>query len=213
MRIDRDEMLRYMGFRGQQLTPENLRLFDEAERLCLDAARPKCAVKAFGYDPEKCTLAGTNVAFGGEDIKKHLCGCDKVYLVAVTLGLEVDRLTAKLMRENAALGVAVDSAAVCAVESYLDDVCDRIAAECGALVTDRFSCGYGDFPLEQQADFVRLLDMNRKLGVYLGKGNLMTPMKSVTAVVGVSGRATDKKTASCRADCANCALNDCPYRK
>ena len=51
----------------------------------------------------------------------------------------------------------------------------------------RFSCGYADFPLEQQTDFMRLLDMGRKLGVYIGANMLMTPQKTVTAVIGVRG--------------------------
>lgn len=93
------------------------------------------------------------------------------------------------MREEPAVGVMADAAAVSAIESYLDDLTAEIAEREQGRITRRFSCGYADFPLEQQTDFVRLLDMNKRLGVYLGADFLMTPQKTVTAVIGVRAEA------------------------
>lgn len=208
MKIDRDEMLRYMGVRGSG-EGVDAKALAEAESLCLAAAVPKSVVKEFEFDCKTMDVVGTNVFFGGDDIARHLQGCERVFLLAATLGMGIDRLTSRLARENPVLAVMVDAAAVSLIESYLDEVCRDIAKECGGSLTTRFSCGYGDFPLEQQKDFVRLLDMNRKLGVFLGENLLMTPMKSVTAVVGVGG---DSAT-ECAGKCASCESENCAYRK
>ena len=89
------------------------------------------------------------------------------------------------MREEPAVGVMTDAAAVSAIESVMDDLSRDIAEREDGATTRRFSCGYADFPLSQQLDFMRLLDMGRRLGVFIGADMLMTPQKTVTAVVGV----------------------------
>ena len=48
----------------------------------------------------------------------------------------------------------------------------------------RFSPGYGDLSLEVQKEIFSLLDCPRKIGVSLGDSLLMTPSKSVTAIIG-----------------------------
>lgn len=140
-------------------------------------------------------IGNTDVIFRGRDIARHLAGCRRVYLIAVTPGMEIDRVTARLMREKPTLGVTVDSAAVCAVESCLDDLCVSLAVRCGEPLAQRFSCGYGDFPLERQKDFAALLDIGRRPGIYLGKDMLMTLMKSVTAAVGIGGASAGLQSA------------------
>lgn len=185
MNIDRAETLRYLGFRGQELSATDERNLARAEELCLASISPKSVVKEYVFDHSSMKLAGTNVVFCGNAIRRHLAGCGRVYLVAATLGLGFDKLVAKLMREEPAVGVMTDAAAVAAIESYLDDITEEISAKEKGHITRRFSCGYADFPLQQQADFMRLLDMNRQLGVFLGADFLMTPQKTVTAVIGV----------------------------
>lgn len=49
----------------------------------------------------------------------------------------------------------------------------------------RFSPGYGDFSLEHQKDFFRLLQLEKNLGMSLNSALLMSPSKSITAVIGV----------------------------
>ncbi|MBR3258643.1 MAG: vitamin B12 dependent methionine synthase, partial [Eggerthellaceae bacterium] len=45
--------------------------------------------------------------------------------------------------------------------------------------------GYGDLPLEVQPDLLGLLDASRRLGITLSDSLLMSPTKSVTAIVGL----------------------------
>jgi cobalamin-dependent methionine synthase I len=55
----------------------------------------------------------------------------------------------------------------------------------GSSLTQRFSAGYGDLPLELQRDIFGALDCQRKIGVTLNESLLMSPSKSVSAIVGI----------------------------
>ena len=80
----------------------------------------------------------------------------------------------------------------------------------GQFLTGRFSPGYGDYPIAVQNDLLRLLDAPRKIGLCATPTHLLTPRKSVTAVLGVAGHPVTGR----RAGCANCALRErCAYRK
>ena len=76
--------------------------------------------------------------------------------------------------------------------------------------TWRFSPGYGDYPIELQSDFLRLLDAPRKIGLCTNNNSILTPTKSVTAVMGLSENPVDRK----RRGCQSCNLaKTCKFRK
>ena len=45
--IDRGEMLRYLGYAGQELSPELLARLDAGMARCLEVARPRGCVRIF----------------------------------------------------------------------------------------------------------------------------------------------------------------------
>lgn len=61
----------------------------------------------------------------------------------------------------------------------------ELADEAGVVPTKRFSPGFGDLPLELQPQVLAALDTGTLLGIHTGSTHLMTPMKSVTAIVGL----------------------------
>lgn len=60
-----------------------------------------------------------------------------------------------------------------------------MSKELDVRLKPRFSAGYGDLPLEVQKDIFRVLDCPRKIGLTLNDSLLMSPTKSVTAIVGI----------------------------
>ena len=98
--------------------------------------------------------------------------------------------------------------------AWAESVCDEAEREIrsrfpGKYCTDRFSPGYGDLPLNLQADFLRVLDAGRKLGITANESFLLLPCKSVTAVIGLSDRPQGAKIR----DCGVCGLREnCEYR-
>ena len=55
----------------------------------------------------------------------------------------------------------------------------------GESLRPRFSAGYGDLPLEYQKKIFDILDPPLSIGLTLNNSYLMSPSKSVTALIGV----------------------------
>ena len=163
-------------------------LFDEAEKLLGDRISPKfvwrvCSL-SFGDEGVRCLK--TALTLPGEDIKRHLDGCERAALTCVTLGDGAEAAVRTAMSFSPALGAVTDAAASAMAELAADAAEKRILSELGAArSTSRFSPGYGDLPLEIQGEFLAALNAKRTLGVGLSQGGLMLPRKTVTAVIGV----------------------------
>ncbi len=79
----------------------------------------------------------------------------------------------------------------------IEDYCNRCQKKSknrqrqkGFYVRPRYSPGYGDLSLTYQAEFLRVLEATKKIGIVLSEGGVMIPEKSVTAVMGLSREQT-----------------------
>ena len=108
--------------------------------------------------------------------------------------------------------VLYQAAAAAMIETYCDEVNNTIKAEAsreGLFCRPRFSPGYGDFSIEHQRDFSRLLDTPRSIGLTVTESCLLAPVKSVTAVIGL----TDSPQPCHRKGCEECDKIDCAFRR
>ena len=155
-----------------------LALLDEAEAALLKAAKPKYLYRVTDLPCDWLSQ--------GEDIKKHLADCDRAVVLCATLGAEADRLIRVSQISDMPRAVVIDALASAMTEQVCAEV-DRLLAEQleGCYLTYRFSPGYGDLPMQSQQEILSVLDARRTLGVGLTQGLLMTPAKSVTAIVGL----------------------------
>ncbi len=150
----------------------------------MQAAEPRYAatrVKISYPDEGKCHL-GFAVA-SSQGLVKCLGGADSALLLVCTLGHEVDRLVARIGCTSRAEAFIFDAVASALAEAAVE-LCER------ELLRDtphakRFSPGYGDFSLEHQGALLDYLDTARYLGVAITDGGLMSPLKTVSAVVGI----------------------------
>ena len=149
----------------------------------------------------------------GEDVHKHLAGCGQAILLAVTLGPGVDAQIRRAGVGNIAAGVASDALGSALAEQAADAAEAQLrqwAATEGKYLTGRFSPGYGDWDIAVQPLVAAALDTVRKAGLCVTDTNLMTPRKSVTALLGVS----DHPVKGQLAGCGHCVLRTrCEYRK
>ena len=123
-----------------------------------------------------------------KSLENRLSGCSEAYVFAATIGTEADRIIRAESVKSALSGLCADAAGSAMVESVCDEFNDSIIALCnmeGHATVTRFSAGYGDLSLEYQKDICSLLDTKKNIGVSLGGGGMMTPTKSVTAIIGV----------------------------
>ena len=117
-------------------------------------------------------------------LKNHLADSDHVILMAATIGIEADRRRVRAGVTSNLNALILDAFGTEAVEQ----VCDRFSDELKQsheFVTSRFSPGYGDLSLDYQKEIVRILDTTRKIGLTLNDSLLMSPTKSVTAIIGI----------------------------
>ena len=201
--IDRDETLRFLGNSKVKMNSETDRLLNICEKELLSAARPK-----FLYNTIDINEAGI---IQGESIKAHLKNCNKAVLLCATLGSETDRLIRTAQVTDMAKAVVLDAMASSAVEKVCDEVESLIREEHpDEFLTWRFSPGYGDYPISLQGEFLRILDAPRRIGLCTNENSILTPTKSVTAVIGVSKTPIESK----RKGCASCSLKStCKFRK
>lgn len=127
-----------------------------------------------------------DIGFGGvqsRSLYKNLYGCKEAFIFAVTIGYGVDRLLKRLSVTSMAEHFITDALA----SAYAESACDMADAEIkGDLICrPRFSPGYGDLPLEIQPKILETVDAGRRLNITLGKTLLMSPSKSITAIMGI----------------------------
>jgi len=158
--------------------------------------------------------------FGSNNLKTNLENCGKVVLFAATIGIGIDRLIAKYSRVSPTKGLFLQAIGAERIEALCDtfedfilDTLKKNVSEEHIKLHPRFSPGYGDLPLETQKEMFGLLDCERRLGLTLNESLLMSPSKSVTAIIGV-------EKIDCVQDfpdepghkCENCSNTECEYR-
>lgn len=208
--IDKNEVLRYLGYNGTEIDERLNRLIEECMNQVIETATPRFVYRAFDIG-EDMTLENTIFKLKGNDIKEHLSECKRCVLMAVTMGMQVENIIKTAEVRDMARAVILDSCATTAAEQTADMVQAMIEKENeGKFFTERYSPGYGDMPMESQHDFAAILDTGRKIGLSVTENNILLPRKSITAIIGIS----DKKTKKRKSGCENCSLHgQCNFRK
>lgn len=197
---DAREILRYAGVK--QPTPQIETLMQEC--LALTDGRLRGRVCWAEYDISVCDGV-LNLGFAKVDsrsLMRNLDGCQSIVLFAATIGLEMDRLIARQARLSPARAHMLEAIGTERIESLCDAFCAEIEN-----ARPRFSPGYGDVPLEMQRAIFAALDCPKHIGVCLSESLLMTPRKSVTAMVGIGAPCTQKT------GCQACTQINCTYRR
>ncbi len=210
--MDINEVLRYMGCPPEQAAPQTRALAEQAAAQMEQTARPRSVFRESGLSiTGDGVLLESGLLLPGRDLARHLAGCDRAVMLAVTLSAQADTLIRRAESRDMALALALD----CAAAALVEEVCDRLEGEIfakypGCHFPFRFSPGYGDLPLSVQSGLLALLDAPRKIGLCANENHILTPRKSVTALVGVSREPVGRAVRSCQ----SCPGREgCQYRK
>ncbi|MGE5629464.1 MAG: vitamin B12 dependent-methionine synthase activation domain-containing protein [Caulobacteraceae bacterium] len=214
MYIDREEALRYMGYKGQKLDANVERLLDACIDEITEISKGSFTYEIFDIErvEEGLWLKGTTLILRGRDIDAHLSKSEKCAVMAVTLGLEIDRRIAFYSKTDLTRSLIFDACATAAVESLCDEVQVEIEAKAKAMsleITSRYSPGYGDLPIDHQREIARVLKVYERIGLSVNESSIMIPRKSVTAVIGMQ----KDKCSTKNHDCRSCKDKNCIYRK
>lgn len=212
MTLDVREPLRYLGVRGEPDGALLAEITGVADRLTRTVT-PRWVWRAFHvkhmFDGEG--LEGTGLVLTGETARRMLADCSQAALLACTLGAGFEAMLRAEQARSMARAAMLDACGSAWVEAGCDAAEAEIAARFpGLYLTDRFSPGYGDLPLELQKEICALLDAPRRLGVQVADSLLLNPAKSVTAAVGLSDRPQPARIRGC----GFCNLREsCQFRK
>ena len=205
------EILRYAGAR--ECTPDILSLLED----CLRELEGKLNLQVC-WTETPLHLHGTEVTMGSihvtsASLATHLNNCSQAILFAATTGIGLDRLIARYSRVSPVKALLFQAIGAERIERLCDLFCDDMTAQQSLLgkgVTRRFSPGYGDLPLNLQGDLFQILDCPRKIGLTLNQSLLMSPSKSVTALMGIGPLSCTHGHTS---GCAACSQESCIYRR
>ena len=155
--------------------------------LTVSAIRPACIWRRFPILDGSIGSSHLQFAASGS-LAAHLEGCRDAYLVCGTIGTGFDALQRKASATSASDSLILQAIGAAMIENLMDSAENEIRKELaeGESLTPRYSPGYGDFPLDAQRALLDLLDTPRRIGVSLTGSLLMTPSKSVSAVIGIT---------------------------
>ena len=186
--FDEKEILRYAMLPSFAPKPEELPL-QECLKAAKGAAQCRAVWRRYLLVRDGDTLDLGFAKTDSRDLKQHLEGCGEILLFACTAGAETDRRIARAKLLSPARGLLMHAIGAQQVEGGCDRLCARLAQQFpDRQLTDRFSPGYGDLTLEMQRDVMAALDCGRTIGITLTDSLLMTPSKSVTAIIGMKVR-------------------------
>ena len=133
-----------------------------------------------------------------KDILRLTSRSDECILIAATLGHETDRQISIAQKKNMLEGLALDSCASVMIDSCIDEyIQSEIVPSLreNERLTHRFSPGYGDLSMNVTEDIIAILDAAKRIGLSVTRSLMMSPIKSVTAVIGLYNKVfTENKT-------------------
>ncbi len=205
--VNEREVLRYAGVKGEA---DGVLSSSLAE--CVREITPALAPKVcYTLLTKEELFAAIPSARKSEGLRAVLEG-DRVVLFAATLGLAVDRLIARYAAVAPSKAVLSQAIGAERIEALCDCFCANYEKTLprARRLGKRFSPGYGDFPLLAQRELFHILQCEKNVGLTLTDGLMMSPTKSVTAIVGVTDDEGDKIG---KKACEDCRKTDCGYRK
>lgn len=206
------ELLRYLGYHGQDLSEQVETLIQQCKQELLEAAELRFIWQEYPLKIQDHVIDLGILKTESRSLERNLKDCEKVFFFAATLGSRVDMLLQRYSRIQVSKAVVMQAAAVAMLETYCDEKNQELKEQCqreGWYLRPRFSPGYGDFPLECQRRITAALELSKKVGIMLTESLLMVPSKSITAVIGASRIPKDCSVQGCEV----CTKRDCLYRR
>lgn len=184
------EIARYLGYRRSAPPGDDVAaMIKTCAFEMFEFINPRGVWETFDFiqdkgDNPRCSFA--DVTIPSIDLSRNLENCNKVTLLAATIGPQVDALIRRTQITDSVKASIFQATGAMYIEKVVDYINEQIkkdAALSNMNCKPRYSPGYGDVPLTIQKDFFRLLPCT-KIGLTLMDTLIMSPEKSVTAFVG-----------------------------
>ena len=202
-----DDILHYANISKEHIDDRMMKDIIEMKELVLSLSEPRVTYQIFPL--ENGQLKNCTLKLKGNDIQRLLKESHACVILAATLGNKIDRKMKQIQMQNMTKALFFDCCANAAIETVCDLFQEKMTNQYPYL-TDRFSCGYGDMPVELQKEFIDTLDATKKIGLFVNENSILLPLKSVTAIIGIA----DKIQPAMVRGCNVCQMKEiCELRK
>ncbi len=213
LKIDENEVFRAVGYGENKPDSAMLGLYYEALEQSMRRMEPAagsvriddCRVDADGFKADDIVFEC------GRVIAQQLTKCSTLHFFACTLGYVYDSWSRSLFHGDDPLqALFVDAIGSVAVESVADRLEDSILQAASSMdfsCSNRLSPGYCDWNVREQDKLFKILPPGF-LGIRLSDSAMMTPIKSVSGVIGVGPGVRRMHSA-----CGLCSHKTCHLRK
>jgi hypothetical protein len=202
--IDTDMVLRAQGADPKRIRvrqPQYLHFVEEVLAECSNAMRPKAAIRTIGVvasGPHRIRLQDGS-ELRGSTLCIRLRGAKSVVAVVATIG---DQLENRARESNLLRGFILDGIGTAAISTLTNSILNHLRASAGQrgrYLTNPLHPGMSGWELSQgQAQIFSLVD-GREVGVSLNPSFMMTPVKSVSFLIGIGSQVATGPIA-----CAEC---------
>lgn len=207
------EAIRYLGYGRHAVDEKTLALIESSFGELEQCVSRRIIYRIFELSLESDGMLRIGkLEIYSKNLSRNMKGCREAVVLGATLGVGVDMLMKRYSLTDMARVVVLQACAAAMLEEYLDECQEKIEQELsmeGKYLRPRFSPGYGDFTIEHQGMILKMLDCAKTIGLTMTDSYMLTPVKSVTAVIGISG---DQEPCH-RKGCEACEKIDCIYRR
>lgn len=200
--IDKSEVLRYLGYRGQEISESIDGMINESMMKITEICTPKntYALSDIEEISEGLYLPQVNITLSGNDIAKHLHKAERCIILACTLGNNFETALMRLQAKSITESLIFDAVGTAYIEAYADETEERLLSpfmKSGFFSKFRYSPGYGDLPISLQKSIITSLQCAKKIGLTVTDTNILIPRKSITAFIGVFDSPQEKPNSKC----------------
>ncbi|MBN1523622.1 MAG: hypothetical protein JW904_03995 [Spirochaetales bacterium] len=188
-----ERILRRLGYRSgtTMLADSNKKEIEKKVCDAFDAMdlQGRAGVVSIEHINDEQVVLDDGSIFKSRKLAAFLYGSEKAVIAGVSAGKNIMEVIQTAVKNNNVSDAAIfDAAASEIVDDALGWILDNLRIQLrsqGEIVnTRRYSAGYGDFQLSNQAVFYSLLKLD-ELGVVLTPAFILLPEKTVTALAGI----------------------------
>lgn len=211
---DLPELLGHLTGKGDAIDQHTLDVTKKLISECRKVMEPKGGyvhMKAIpGQNPGEIAIPGMRFQMG-KTIVKMVKGSELFVFFVATVGPGPEKMAKTLMEEGQYLEAyitdLVASALAEKVAQYMHDHIKETWSEKGLKISNRYSPGYCGWKVDEQQKLFSLFP-DESCGITLSSSSLMSPIKSVSAFVGVGPDVSFRDYT-----CELCSMKDCIFRK
>ena len=211
MDIRTREAVRYLGYGKYAIDERILELIQECFQELEQISSMRFIYRIFEMNSQnENEIKIGQIKIYSKNLYKNLQECHAIIVMGATLGSGVDRQMKRYAVTDMTKAVVMQACAA----AFLEEFCDEKQKELeelqkGLYLRPRFSPGYGDFSILHQKDLLQMIDASKTIGLTMTDGYMLTPTKSVTAVIGISKTGQRCYVKGCEA----CNKTDCAFRR